>query len=210
MIPSGLTPADDRRAATEYGLALSTFRRVRRTLRLPPPLSRPGAQRTLWAAEHLAEARAGLPLSTGNGDAELDLLDYTEAWEAMPTDERPTWYTWTTYLSEGKGPTPDLPADDSDRGVGVDLWYRRTATAWPSGLPGAGGGPGRPVGAADRQPRRRDAPLYAVADERLARTRQLLKELPGLTGNQLGPELGVTDDHARRLIRQAKKPAAPQ
>jgi len=220
MIPAGLTPVTDARAAAIFGYQLDSFQKVWSSLGVSP-CSRPDAARRIWALEHLLAVKRGEPAPESPVEPDpLDLLDYEELRESLPPVRldlgedgelhesvppmrRPAPSTWKTLKRDGKAPKPDL-AKDAEDGVGVDLYYRRTGQEWNAQRRGRGGGPGRPTGATDRRPRKREADLYRKADEHLDQVGELLREDPELTAAQLGARVGLSPEHARRLRAKAR------
>jgi len=200
MIPAGLTPASDRTAAEIFGYELSTFQKTWPTLGIRPA-NRDGARSRIWILEHLHAVKNGQPLpQPSDQESPLDLLDDQELRLSLPAERRPTEDTWKTYKRDGATPPPDIAKDDPERGVGTDLYYRQTGAEWNAERRNRGGGPGRPIGARDTKPRK----TRTDAAERLAQIAALLRENPNLTAAQLGQQVGLGEEQARRLRAKAR------
>ncbi|MET9934075.1 MULTISPECIES: hypothetical protein [unclassified Streptomyces] len=226
MIPHGLTPANDERAAQIFGVALKTWQGKRRWESVPglKLLNREGAARRLYAEEHLQAARtnadlqaAGKPLlpmpPTPAAGHDLDLLDLEEARLSLPEDRRVTDKTWKSYAAGTKTNLPDPDHTDA----GTNLWYRKTIRDWdanrlrkgaerPDGQKWPGG---RPPGSKDSRPKQYGP--ETLAGRRRARTAELLAaQGKDLTPEQVEQDLGISLRQAERLLLKAREHAAEQ
>ncbi|TDC15887.1 hypothetical protein E1265_26110 [Streptomyces sp. 8K308] len=200
VIPAGRTPADSVRAAQLLGVALGTFRNRKAWRTLPPTLSRPEARQRIWDEEQLLAAIEGRPIPPLPTEPHPeDLLDLEEARLTIPEDQRPTAETWASYISKGLGPRPV-------KVFGVPHFRRAAIPAWLAARPGRGAGGGRPRGAVDRGPRRRDNdPRYKVAQQRVEQVRRRLATEQAIGAGDIAEELSISRRHAERLIAQARQ-----
>lgn len=213
MIPAGITPADDVKAAEIFGIGVGHWRDTKRwtTIRGLQLLNRKDARRRIFSLQQLRAAKAeeeraaavnelpkyNLP-PVPTEESPRDLLDLVEARLALPKERRPTPSTWSTYRfgTKTKLPEPDVTIN------GEGFWYRQTILDWDANRPGRGSVPGRGrhVGAKDKQPRRRGA----TAARRKERVRELLDERgSGLTAAEVQADLGISEGHASRLLKDA-------
>ncbi len=143
---------------------------------------------------------------------ENDLFDLEEAYLLVPEDRRPTIATWRTYATTTNRRNPKLTSIPEHDAVvnGVKHWKRSTIRNWDQNdrfLQGEAKAGGRPVGSADRAPRRRTQPMLVQADERRAQLKKLLAENPALTPAEAGLALGVSSERGRQLLNELKTAA---
>lgn len=227
MIPHGLTPANDQRAAEIFGLALKTWQNKRRWESAPglKLLNREGAARRLYAEEHLQAAKTNADLQAAGkpplpipsipaAGHDLDLLDLEEARLSLPKDRQVTEKTWKSYSAGTKTRLPD----PDHTGTGTNLWYRKTIRDWennrlrkgaepPSGQKWPGG---RPAGF-ESELRGKKKGAHTQAGQRRARVAELLNAHGrDLTPEQVQQDLNISLRQAERLLREAREHAAEQ
>lgn len=218
MIPHGLTPAGDARAAEIFDLSLKRWQTAKRWNDQPGlrVLSRPDAMRRLYAEEQLTVAKtnadrrdqdkAPLPMPDIPAPGhDLDLLDLEEALLALPKDRQIALTTWKRYRSPSSATR--LPAPDHTE-TGEDLWYRKTIVDWDADRrqhPGGDVG-GRPAGSKDSTPKQ-----WASTAAKRARVAELLAAHgTGLTSGQVQEEVGGSLRTAERLLSEARRRAEEQ
>ncbi|MFC9818011.1 hypothetical protein ACFVJM_38850 [Streptomyces virginiae] len=227
MIPHGLTPANDERAAQVFGLALKTWQGKRRWESVPglTLLNREGAARRLYAEENLQAAKTNVDLQAAGkppltmppipaAGHDLDLLDLEEARLSLPKDRQVTEKTWKSYAVGAK---TSLPNPDHTK-AGTNLWYRKTIQDWdnnrlrrgaelPSGQKWPGG---RPAGF-ESEIRGKKKGAHTQAGQRRARVADLLTAHGrDLTSEQVQQDLNISLRQAERLLREAREHAAEQ
>lgn len=220
MIPYGLTPANDQRAAQIFGIALKTWQDKQRWKDIPGLriLSREDAARRLYAEEQLQVARTNADLEADGKPAlplppipaaghDLDLLDLEEARLSLPEKRQIKPASWKAYRY---GDKTKLPEPDHTE-AGVDLWYRKTIADWDTDRPQHRGTPkghgGRPVGS--KASYRWQHGADTAAGRKRARVAELLADHGSeLTPAQVQEDLGTSLRHAERLLQDAREQAA--
>ncbi len=227
VIPHGLTPATDQRAAEIFGLALKTWQSKRRWESIPglKLLNREGAARRLYAEENLQAAKTNADLQAAGkpplpmppipaAGHDLDLLDLEEARLSLPEDRQVTDKTWKSYAV---GTKTRLPEPDHTE-TGTNLWYRKTIRDWennrlrkgaepPSGQKWPGG---RPAGF-ESELRGKKKGAHTQAGQRRARVAELLAAHGrDLTPEQVQRDLNISLRQAERLLLEAREQAAEQ
>ncbi|MGW0846787.1 hypothetical protein ACWD26_43075 [Streptomyces sp. NPDC002787] len=220
MIPHGLTPANDARAAAIFGISTKRWQTTKRWEDQPglKVLSREGAMRRLYAEEQLQVAKTNAdraaqgkpPLRMPDLPApghDLDLLDLEEARLSLPKERQISPATWTRYRSPSS--KTRLPDPDHTE-TGEDLWYRKTIADWDASRtqhrgPSKGHG-GRPAGSKDSKPK-----AWGSTAKKRARVAELLDANGSdLTAAMVQEELGGSLRTAERLLTEARQRAAEQ
>ncbi|MFE4832957.1 hypothetical protein [Streptomyces sp. NPDC056672] len=220
MIPHGLTPANDARAAAIFGISPKRWQTAKRWKDQPGlrVLSREDAMRRLYAEEQLTVAKTNAdrrdqdkpPLPMPGIPApghDLDLLDLDEARLSLPKERQVSSATWTRYRSPSS-PTR-LPAPDHTE-TGEDLWFRKTIADWDANRtqhrgPSKGQG-GRPAGSKDSKSKE-----WGSTAKKRARVAELLTAHGSeLTAADVQEEFGGSLRTAERLLTEARQKAAEQ
>ncbi|WP_103529772.1 hypothetical protein [Streptomyces sp. SM12] len=225
MIPNGVIPADDQRAADIFECSLRSWRAAKRWQDIPGlVLLREGGGRRarVYPEVQLLAARAievnarkrgeppvydlpAVPIGISHPD---DLLDLEEAREALPAERRPSLSAWKSYRYGSKTQLPAadfvLGGKEVDGGVvgGTEFWYRHTILTWDENRPKPGWpeGTGRPAGSKDSVPR--GGTRQGEARRQLVRA--ALAKSPKITAAVLAPMIDVHAVHAERLLREAR------
>jgi hypothetical protein len=218
VIPHGLTPANDARAAAIFGISTKRWQTSKRWEDQPglKVLSRDGAMRRLYAEEQLTVAKANAdrrdqnkpPLRMPDIPApghDLDLLDLEEARLSLPQERQVSDKTWKRYRSPSS--KTRLPAPDHTE-TGEDLWHRKTIADWDADRrqhPGGDVG-GRPAGSRDSKPKQ-----WSSTAKKRARAADLLAAHGSdLTAAMIQEEVGGSLRTAERLLAEARRNAAEQ
>jgi len=227
MIPAGRKYVTPERAAEILGYSLGWFQSQKLWEKLPATVksfARPGAKRPLrlWDEAQLLAYAAQKQLPFDQQDIPVlpvdpqnprpqdlqddDLLDYLEAWESMPEDDRPKLGAWETYVKARSktGPTADVTIN------GTRYWKRRTIREWNENRPkghGAARTGGRVAGSKNTV-----AIVRPEAVARVRRAAEILEANPGVPAltlaKQLVEEFGVSERTGERLLADAGKGAA--
>ncbi|MFE3505681.1 hypothetical protein ACFXPX_38575 [Kitasatospora sp. NPDC059146] len=234
MIPAGRKYVTTEGAAKILGVAFSSFQSRRQWEKLPVSVKSfsrvdPEAKRPLriWDEEQM-QAYANqrelpldqqdipvLPLDPQNNPADErdgDLLDWVEAWESMPADNRPDKDAWADYVKKPaagsavkkvrtKGPEWKTEIN------GVRYWERGTVRTWNEDRPkghGAARTGGRKTGSLNQV-----AAIRKDAVERVARTAELLAAAPtdtpaAVVVRRLVEEFGFTTRTGERLVKDTQ------
>ncbi|WP_432156761.1 hypothetical protein [Streptomyces sp. bgisy153] len=218
MIPHGLTPANDARAAAIFGISAKRWQTAKRWEDQPglKVLSREGAMRRLYAEEQLEVAKTNAdraeqgkpPLRMPDLPApghDLDLLDLEEARLSLPKERQVSPATWKRYRAPS---SPTRLPDPDHTETGEDLWYRKTIADWDANRrqhPGGDVG-GRPAGSKDSKPKE-----WGSTAKKRARVAELLTEHgSNLTAAMIQGELGGSLRTAERLLTEARQRVAEQ
>ncbi|MER6684540.1 hypothetical protein [Streptomyces olivaceoviridis] len=218
MIPHGLTPANDARAAAIFGISTKRWQTTKRWEGQPglKVLSREGAMRRLYAEEQLEVAKANAdraeqgkpPLRMPDLPApghDLDLLDIEEARLSLPKERQISPASWKRYRSPS---SPTRLPDPDHTETGEDLWYRKTIADWDANRrqhPGGDVG-GRPAGSKDSKPKE----WGSTAKKRARAAELLIEHGSNLTAAMIQEELGGSLRTAERLLTEARQRAAEQ
>ncbi|MFD8708592.1 helix-turn-helix transcriptional regulator [Kitasatospora sp. NPDC059648] len=232
MIPAGREYVTTEQAAKILGVAFSTFQSRRQWEKFPASVKSfarvdPDAKRPLrlWDKEQVqawAKQRElpldkqdipVLPLDPQNNPADQrdgDLLDWIEAWESLPENDRPHKDAWPDYV---KKPAPGkkvrtIGPESKTEINGVRYWERGTVRRWNENRPkghGAARTGGRKAGSPNQV-----ASIRKDAVERVARTAELLAAAPADTAaaviaQKLVEEFGFTKRTGERLVADTQK-----